>query len=257
MEHTEYYAQSAAQGQYWWFVSRTNIIRRVLRRVIGVGDKRSILDIGCGTGSNASMLREFGQVTGVDPAPEAALFSRSFYDVFVAGDISKIEKNRRFDIVTLFDILEHVAHDTSLLMAVAAHLRPEGRLVITVPAFPFLWSAHDVHVHHLRRYTRRALLRKLEAAGYHIEYMGFMFMILFPIVICIRMFMRFWQQATGRRPAPHNYNIHVGLNALLTVLIALEAKLIPQWSLPFGSSLICVARMVDGNHGSIVVDNRA
>src|SRR3989344_3850982 len=144
--------------------SATGIRGRVFHHVFFGGQKRRVLDIGCGTGANLQFLNQFGNVTGLETSQEAIEIcrERGFKDV-LRGDITQCPaflKQNAYDIVTLFDVLEHIKNESDVLVCLAKLIRQEGYLFITVPAFSFLWSSFDEFSHHYRRYTVKILKKK-------------------------------------------------------------------------------------------------
>src|SRR5688572_18311517 len=168
MNPEEYARMHDLETHYWWFVGRRAIIATLLREVIkkitarreSVTDLR-LLDLGCGTGANLSMLRDAsragGWVTALEFSPHALQFAR---DHLGADQISLTQADAlhlpfadgSFDVVTMFDVLEHLSDDSRALNEVHRVLRPGGALVLSVPAYQKLWSAHDEALHHFRRY---------------------------------------------------------------------------------------------------------
>jgi len=140
-----------------------------------------------------------------------------------------------YDLVTALDVIEHVEDDRAALQGLARCLKPGGRILVTVPAFPFLWSAHDVANHHHRRYTRATLKAAVEQAGLKLEFMGWFNSLLFPLAVADRM----WGKLTGREgsddampPAP--------VNALFNTIFGLERHALGRLPLPPGVSLAAV-----------------
>lgn len=142
-----------------------------------------------------------------------------------------------FDLVVAFDVIEHVEKDRESLVALRRCLRPEGALVMTVPAHPFLWSRHDETHHHFRRYTRAMLRERLEAAGYEVEHLTHYNALLFPLVVAVRAAKRLLRlrDADDAMPSPP-------VNAVLRRVFAAERFWVGRVRVPFGVSLLAVAR---------------
>ena len=145
-----------------------------------------------------------------------------------------------YDLVALLDVLEHVADDKGALAAIRTRLKPGGKLLVTVPANPWMWTAHDAAHHHHRRYTRRQLERELRKAGYAIELLSPFNTILFPLIAAVRAA----GKVTGRESADDAMPPKP-LNALFQRLFGLESGLIGRIPMPFGVSLVAVARRTD------------
>ena len=241
------YDEFADVGErHWWFVARRRVIRAVIGSEIGVAslDGRSVLDVGCGTGEMLEMLSEFGPVRGLDFSERAVDYCRerlgAGVDVSVGRIPEDIPTDGRLGLVTAFDVIEHLDDPVAALVTMRAALAPTGWLVVTVPAFQFLWSSHDDENHHKRRYTRRLLRRHLTEAGFRVERSSYFNTLLFPAVAAIRLGRKVLparkEQASDLRMPGER------LNALLTRLFGAEAIAISRFSLPLGVSLIAVAR---------------
>jgi SAM-dependent methyltransferase len=247
---TEWYdVHAELEENHWWFTARRSIVRTLLRHELerdpALVPPLRILDIGCGAGGTVRDLAEFGTVQGIDPSPVAVAYARSKGDgeVRIGALPSDLpfEPHERFDVITLLDVLEHVDRDVEALVNIRGLLGHSGRLIITVPAYQFLWSGHDVINEHKRRYSRAELESKLGRAGFRISTLSYYNTILFLPVALVRLAQRAAQgdrapssSAVGRVPRP--------VNRLLHHLFAAERHVLTHASLPFGVSLIAVAR---------------
>lgn len=155
------------EDDHWWYRGR----RRVLSRVIGsleLAPGARILDAGCGSGRNMVELARLGEVTGIELSPTsvAAARSREVGEV-VEGSVEDLPfEDDSFDFAVCLDVIEHLDDDLQTLRELRRVVRPGGRLLVTVPAYPSLWSSHDVVNHHRRRYTRASLLEVANAGGW-------------------------------------------------------------------------------------------
>ena len=130
------------EDKHWWFVARRKIIRALLHRLT-LPNSSEILEVGCGTGGNIKMLSDFGTVTCIEQDEGAAKTARDrkIANVFIGGLPSSLpDLSNKFDLIALFDVLEHVKEDGSSLEVLQTLLKLNGRIVLTVPAFNFLWS---------------------------------------------------------------------------------------------------------------------
>lgn len=240
MEKELYAEMAELEETHWWFRARHAVILDIMRRYCPRAG--TLLDIGLGTGLNASAFSRAGyRVTGVEPSPEAVAFAQA-----KAPDIAVIESafpspaipRESFDIVTLLDVLEHFSDDGEALRAVARALRPGGMVVITVPAFAFLWTKHDETAHHFRRYRRGELMRKLRESGLTPEFVSYYNFFLFPPIAGLRLIFRLF----GKRSEESDFSrTPKVLNGLLRRLFASERYLLRMGRLPWGVSLIAVA----------------
>ena len=166
MDPTLWAEISAVEDRHWWFTARRSIILHLVSQLAPAG--ASVLDIGCGTGFTLEALAARFDAWGLEP--DAAVRARvrpSVMHRVLAGDTRDRSAlgNRSFDVVLLLDVLEHVEDDRAELASAAAALAPGGKLVITVPANPRLWSDHDERNGHYRRYTEDSLRALLTSAG--------------------------------------------------------------------------------------------
>ena len=240
-EHT-YSIMYEVEGKHWWFVGRRRIIAEFVEEVCrAIGKPRpGILDIGCGTGANLQMLSQFGAAEGVDVSIEALDFcrARGLAEVKQGAAEHLPFADASFDLVTGLDVVEHLDDDIAGLREMRRVLRPDGRAVLFVPAFMFLWGVQDDISHHRRRYTLPELKEKLRAAGLTIERASYANITFFFPILIGRVLMRL----TGVRPASEN-NITVGaLNGLLGRILGAESWWLRRMNFPFGVSIICVAR---------------
>jgi SAM-dependent methyltransferase len=231
-------AHIEASPTHWWFRGRLAIIASCLRRALPQRAGR-VLEVGCGTGDVLAVLGEFGETIGVEPHPElAAVARRRGLDVRAGGLPGDLGVPAGWaDVVLLLDVIEHLDDDLAALGAARRLLTPGGLLVVTVPAYAWLWSGHDVQLGHRRRYTAQALARLAAAAGFRVERLTHFNTLLFPAVVLRRL----WKRV--RRDARHDLD-HTPprLNAWLERVFALERHLAPRVSLPFGASLLMLAR---------------
>jgi SAM-dependent methyltransferase len=240
MEAQVYERMAELDSAHWWFVARRSILEGVIERVVQPPKNARILEIGCGTGHNLAMLSRFGTVeaTELDTSARALASKRLGRPVAAAAlpDLSAWPE-AHFDLVALLDVLEHVPNDRSALHAIRERLKPGGKVLITVPANPWMWSAHDVSHHHHRRYRRSELGELASRCGFDIDLLTPFNTLLFPLIAAARLV----GKATGREqaddampPAP--------LNSVLRSVFGLERSLVGRVPLPFGVSLMAVLR---------------
>jgi SAM-dependent methyltransferase len=206
-------------------------------------ERPRILDVGCGTGANLELLSEFGAAEGVDVSPQAIEFCRlrGLEHVSLGAAERLPNEDASFDLVTALDVVEHLDDDVGGLKEMRRVLRPDGRLLLFVPAFMFLWGVQDDVSNHRRRYTRAGLRRAVEAAGFYVERLTYANLMFFAPTLLGRMLMRI----TNLRPASEaNINI-AALNGMLGQVLGAERHFLRHANLPFGVSLICVARNRD------------
>ncbi|MEV8433854.1 class I SAM-dependent methyltransferase [Streptomyces chartreusis] len=255
MDTSMYHAFAAVESRHWWFQGRRRIVAALLRDQLR--DVRrakpgglDILDVGSGTGEMVEMLREFGSVTALDSSPHAIDYLRQRLPEGVAarhGSIPEdLPRGELFDLVTAFDVVEHLTDDLAALRAFRQVLPTGGRMALTVPAYQMLWSHHDVYAGHVRRY-RRAQLRDLvqRAGGFQVERLAYFNSLLFLPALAARSAGR-WRRRVSPRVAervdPHLALPSPPVNRLLLGVFASEARLLSHVDPPFGVSLVALCR---------------
>jgi SAM-dependent methyltransferase len=250
------------EDRHWWFATRTRAILAFLDRYVGAGRDLSILDVGCGAANMTHHLRHYGRVIGVDnnPRPLEVARQRGLEAYEGAADELPFEDGR-FDLVTLLDTAEHVPDEDRVFeecRRVLAGSRPEqgqsdGRLLVTVPAFMFLWSKNDVINMHRRRYTAPELRAKLERHGFKVLRISYNNSFLFPLAAALILLRR--GRAEPELASPHfdedAYQVEMEpapplLNGVLTQVGKAEVALLRHANLPVGTSIIAIAEKAAG-----------
>ena len=227
------------EDRHWWYLARRQIVEAMIART-GLNGAE-ILDMGCGGGGNCPMLARFGRVRGVEMDPEARAAAGSRRSCEVAdGDLpDRIPYGMdQFDLVTLLDVLEHVAEDVTSVHRLAERLKPGGRIVVTVPAYMFLWRKQDDLNRHQRRYTLRRLKAVFTANDLRVEHATYYNVLLFPLIAAIIL----GNKLLGREQSDDNRIPSAPVNWMLWKILALERWLVPFLRLPFGASVLLVAR---------------
>ena len=240
-EHT-YPIMFRIEQSHWWYTGRrkilANFVEEICRRVT---DRRPrILDVGCGTGANLLMLSDYGDAEGVDISKDALAFcrERGLDKVKLGAGEELPYEDGTFDLVTAFDVVEHMDDDLAGLREMRRVLRPGGRVLLFVPTFMFLWGLQDDVSNHRRRYRLPELRRVLEQAGFEIERSTYANITFFLPILFVRKLMRL----TGVKAETEN-NINVSaLNGVLGSMLGAESVVLKYMDIPFGVSGLCVAR---------------
>lgn len=235
----EYYE---IEGRHWWFVGRRAVLLRVLRDCLPQAEHVRILDVGCGTGTMLGYLSEFGQVQGVDASESAIAFcrERGLENVRHVPDGALPFPDRSFELVTAFDVIEHIEDDGAALRDLRRLIAPGGALMLSVPAYSFLWGRQDEISHHKRRYTAPDLQARLTAAGFTVERLTYFNTLLFPPIAAVRLLARL-RGSDGQLRSDFTMNAPGRLNTALGRLFAVEARLLGRTRLPFGVSILAFA----------------
>ena len=246
MDFREYEIMYQAESSHWWYAG----LREILFRRTGLGRAGSrrwrILDAGCGTGGTLQALRGHPRTWGFDYAPAALHFCRrrGLCNV-VQGSILAIPfPDNHFDLVISNDVLcdAGTIDDAQGLREIYRVLKPGGRVFLNLPAYPFLRSEHDVAAAVEHRFTRRELRAKLGAAGFRICRLAHWNTVLFPAVVAVRLARRGGARLDDTQARSDIHLPPAPINALLTVIIRLEARLLDLIDLPYGSSVFTVSQ---------------
>ena len=238
MERIVYDRMAEIDQLHWWYRARRDILSELIRRKIVLPADARILEVGCGTGHNLDMLKAFGRVDAieVDPAARAIATGRLGREVLDAPlpALTGVP-DATYDLIAILDVIEHIDEDKAGLESLASKLRPGGRILITVPAFPWMWSAHDVVNHHKRRYTRKTLRALVADAGLRLDMMSWFNSLLFPLAAASRLAGRLTGKTDSDDTLPPR-----PLNALFEWTFGLERYALGRLPFPPGVSLVAI-----------------
>ena len=244
MDIETYLIAAQSENKHWWFRGRRKILKAVLDCFfLATGQPRNILEVGCGSGGNLSLLSNYGKVFAVEIDDNA--ITRS-----TCRGIAQIEKgwlpdglpfdNTVFDLVAAFDVIEHVEDDHKSVRTMQARIKPNGLLILTVPAYNALWRSLDTISHHKRRYTRTRLISLLKDSGFNVLFSSYFNTLLLPPAIAYIIIDKLFKgnPYRGLRKPPAQ------INSLLNMIFTMESFIIPKIALPFGLSIIVCARTI-------------
>jgi ubiquinone/menaquinone biosynthesis C-methylase UbiE len=239
----EYKAMFELESFYWWYIARRKVIGEFLTAHLPetCGERR-ILDVGCGTGINNALLSQFGEVHGADMSEAALEFSRKrgIRRLQLASMDALGYPSKMFHAATALDILEHTDDDMAALKELHRVMDDNGKILLTVPAYGFLWSEHDEALHHRRRYTSAELRNKLTVAGFDIERCTYYITLLFLPILLMRIAQNFRKRSIY--PTSGHVILPRWLNRTLIWVLDFERVLLRWTNLPMGVSIVCVAR---------------
>lgn len=242
MDEHVYHQLYELEDAHWWFRGRRAVIWSLLNRA-GLPEHPRILDAGCGTGRNLAEFGKLGSSAGVDPSETAVAFcrARGLEGVVQAGIEQLPFDDGAFDLVLATDVLEHIDDDDRAAAELRRVVAADGRLLVTVPAYQWLWSQHDDTHHHVRRYTAPRLRAVLERAGWQpMTETYFNSLLLAPIALVRTLARRRPPQENGRS----DYQLAGGpMNTVLSLPMRAEARAIGRGArLPAGVSIGMVCR---------------
>jgi len=235
------------EQRHFWHIGRKEIILDVLLRNIPSLAESKMLEIGCGNGSVLAYLKQHGiDIVGGDILLEGLELcrQRSGSAALYQTDIQSLPFRNEFDIIGIFDVLEHIDNDDKALSEINQALKPGGNLILTVPANKFLWSYFDIQSHHKRRYNKKELMTKLERNGFTTKKISFFMFFLFPLFAAIRVTNNILH---GQKDKKQNAKASLEVRTIPLVndvflgLLRLERRLIRYVDLPFGASLLVLA----------------
>ncbi|HEY0643178.1 MAG TPA: methyltransferase domain-containing protein [Nocardioides sp.] len=233
---------SLRQPDYWWYRVRADLLERAVGNHTREADL--VLDVGSADAPSAGWLHRSGRVVAVD------VDHRGLRPGGVCGSAEALPfADQTFDAVAAFDVVEHCRDEQQALREIRRVLVPDGVLVMSVPAYQWAWTDHDVHNQHHRRYTRARAVAALESAGFEVVRATYMFAGTFPFFAADRLRTRVRER---RRDQPADQHAHAEVMSLPPVSPTVERvlvgasgvdrRLLGRWNLPFGSSVVCAAR---------------
>lgn len=249
MDRSAYESFIKNERDHFWWVGRRAIFFDVLRQRLGPRpDHALVLDLGCGVGGMLEGLREFGHVIGTDTDLESLHFchERGFPRVLEAVGQALPFANDTLDLVTAFDVLEHIEQEAETLAECRRVLRPGGTLFLSGPSYQMLYTHQDAAVEHKRRYTVPGLTRKLRAAGFEIVMASYINCLLFPAILPVVLGKKISEAISPPDPSDSRLNSEIAMpglvNAAFASVFSFERHLLRRFRLPFGHSLVAMAR---------------
>jgi SAM-dependent methyltransferase len=242
LKKSEYARMAEYEQNYWWHIGRLEIIQTYVKKALKGQKKPYFLNIGCGTGGTIDMLEKHAKVENADISDEAITFMNKmgYKNITKVDDIELPYADKTFDAVGAFDVLEHIEDQVGALKEWHRVLKDDGAVIITVPAYQWLWSEHDVSLHHKRRYTIKSLIKAAEKAGFKPEKKSYAIVFSLPLVVGFR----FVNKALRRKINSETSYVPVSdkVNKLFTKFLKAEAKLHKKVSLPAGTTVVTILR---------------
>ena len=239
MEREVYEAMAEHDERHWWYRARRQVVAELIRRKVSLPEGARLLEIGCGTGHNLTMLGEFGQVDALEVDPIArGMAEKRLGRTVLSSPLPALEgvPDDTYDMVAALDVVEHIPDDKAALEGISRVLKPGGKLLMTVPAHQWMWSAHDVVNHHQRRYSKRDFKRLVNESPLKLESIGYLNSLLFPLAMAQRLASKLTGKEDANLAPPAE-----PINQVLERVFALERRVIGRIPLPPGLSLFAVA----------------
>jgi len=238
MDRAAYDRMAEIDQTHWWFVARRRIIAALIEKHRPKPGPMRILEIGAGTGSNLDLLKRYGSVDAIEPDDDARRFAEQRSGLSLKGgylpDVPL--DDGAYDLIVLLDVLEHIPGDVAALAYLRGKLAPGGRILVTVPGAPWMWSAHDVAHHHQRRYTLAQLRAVFGRAGLRPRFASHFNTLLFPLIAAVRGLGKLTGKEGGDDAMPSK-----PVNAALIALFGAERFWAASLPVPFGVSIAMVA----------------
>ncbi|HEY1172961.1 MAG TPA: class I SAM-dependent methyltransferase [Verrucomicrobiae bacterium] len=234
------------EEHHWWFRARRVILQRLLAKEVVWRPRMKVLEIGCGPGLNLySLYPKDCELYGMEPdADNAGIAGKRGKVPVSVGTVESIAgelREKRFEVITMFDVLEHIQDDAGALKIVMERLVPGGYLVMTVPAYQWMWGQQDMVNLHFRRYTEGQLVVRLREAGFEIQRATYFNSLLFPPIAAVRLLARLF--SSKDKPAKSDFEYSTGgLNEVLYHIFKAEAGWLERFAFPCGVSVFAVAR---------------
>ncbi len=242
-------ATALAERDHFWFRGFRRFVAPLLARAAAGRTDLRILDCGCGTGNNFALLEPHGETFGFDLTWSALEIGHASGKrrLALAGAAQVPFRDAAFDLVTAFDVFQCLSDPDERAAAAELHrvLRPGGYVLLNVAAMDALWGNHSILSHEVRRYSSARLRVVLSEAGFDVLRLSHTNALLFPLVFSVRLAQRLLGLPTSDEVPSAAIEIRMWpapINAALTGVLAIEAALVRRFDLPFGSSIICLAR---------------
>jgi len=227
-------SSSLTSPDYWWYRARAELLETVLGPYLG--SPRVTLDVGSADGPSVAWMKTGSRQLNLDLDPRGLKPGEG-----VCGSATALPfVDQAFDVVAAFDVVEHCEDEGRAVSELARVLAPGGRMLLSVPAYQWAWTDHDVNAGHYRRYTRTRLRGVVEGAGLTVDRSTYAFTTVFPFFVAERAVRRLRQRG-GRAPEPGLAPVSAKVDRMLMRLSRVDRGLLKKLDLPFGSSVFLAA----------------
>lgn len=228
------------EKDHWWFQARKTIVLKLISQHVELNKNFKIIDVGCGTGMMLEAIKNTFSITaaGIDNSPEAIRFSKKRgLNIFLSSAEKIEQKTDSIDLIMALDLIEHIENDVASLKEFNRVLKKNGHVILTVPAFNFLFGAHDAINEHKRRYQLKELKNKIELAGFKIIKISYYNSLLFLPIIIAKLIKKITKDNHDHLKKENNI-----VNFILNKIFSSEAFLLKYINLPIGASIVCLAQ---------------
>jgi SAM-dependent methyltransferase len=227
------------ENTHWWHTYKRDVLVTIFDKYFPKR-KLSILDAGCGVGGTLKLLQKYGEAIGIDPDDDALAYCRKIglRKVF-KKDVESLSYTKKFDVITLFEVLEHV-DEHKCLTKLSRAIKDNGIMLVSVPAYQWMWSNWDTIIHHKKRYTTKSLEMALSRHGFKTERITYLFSFLVVPVFIFRKL----KDIIYKSNYPSDLRVGTSplVNIFMKIFTATEFLVFKFANIPFGLSIICVAR---------------
>ena len=242
MDRSYYENYHELEKNHWWHKARIEILKDILNSKLDKRNKIKILNVGSCTGETSLILNKFGTVDSLEYDYETYKYLKTNNKINpIHGDVTRMSfKDNKYDLICCFDVLEHISNDNLALKEMNRCLKPKGILFLTVPSYKFLWSDHDVKMHHFRRYNIKEINEKIKINNYKvIKSSYFNTFLFFPILL-----VRFLKKIVNSESSPDYLIPNKIFNFLFYEIFLLEKKILKFSKFPFGVSLFSISEKI-------------
>lgn len=241
MQEIVYHTNYKLEDSYWWFVVKFQLVRSIIKKYCNLPANSTIIDIGCGTGGFSSKIADEYNVLCLDTSPIALEYCqkrglKNLYNLYLE-DFPK--DKYQVQAATMLDVVEHIDDDKKFIGDVYNLLAGDGWVVVTVPAYQWLWSTHDEIHHHKRRYSKKQIVDLLKNSGFKPVFSSYFNTLLFPAAVLKRFIDKISGKKHGDSPVDE---VSPFINNLFKRIFKLEISLLKFLRFPFGVSIIVVAQ---------------
>lgn len=250
MDELAYKQFLVLEKTHWWFIGRRRILFQMLHKHLPQKKDLKIMDVGCGFGGMLEGLSEFGRPMGMEIDMDSARFckKRGFDGICLGSGYVMPFQSNSLDLITLFDAIEHIEDDEKVIRQCAEALKPGAHIMITVPAYQFLYADNDRLAMHLRRYTLKRLKNLVKDAGFEVVKGSYYNVLLFPLILPAVLLLKLKQKIRGPLKPDQmgatnlSYQYPKPIKFMLEKIFSWERRLLSVVSSPFGHSILLIGR---------------